>query len=67
MDSGNGGIVDFIGVDVTSFMKNGVSRDVDRGGIFTLSDSGLLSVEKPLDKEEVDSYTVVITAADRGL
>ena len=68
-DSGNSGRVDFRIATVTNVMKDGVSLSVSQSSVsnlFRLSGSGELISTRALNKEEVDSYTVVITAVDRG-
>ena len=50
-------------------MKDGISLSASQSSVsnlFTLSNAGQLVSMQPLDKEAVDSYTVVVTAADRG-
>ena len=50
-------------------MKDGISLSASLSSVsnlFTLSNAGQLVSMQPLDKEAVDSYTVVVTAADRG-
>ena len=61
--------MDFRIATVTNVMKDGISLSASQSSVsnlFTLSNAGQLVSMQPLDKEAVDSYTVVVTAADRG-
>lgn len=44
-----------------------LSKDSDPGGLFTIDQSGVLSVARPLDREKTSQHTLVVIAADHGI
>lgn len=66
-DSRNGGRVDYQGAMVVNVMRNDIALSVNQFvSYFAVSQQGQVYLTQTLDREEADSYYVVVTAVDRG-
>ncbi|CAK8697279.1 unnamed protein product [Clavelina lepadiformis] len=65
-DTGNGGRVDFRAAVVTSVVKDGVAASGSYDDLFRITNTGRLQILRAVDREEVERFTVVVTAVDRG-